>query len=280
MARSRRRAASSASNSAHLRPHRQLAGLEHLRDRRQLRRADVRPREPDRLATDCCEVLPAHADTAARCGTTRSSARAPRRARRAARSRAARAPCRRSGSAARRRCSGAAGRRSRRGQPVRRLIRCARSKIVTAERGVADVEALADRVRVLEREQRALDHVVDVAPGADLRAVAVDRQVAARERGLDEGADRAAADLARPVDVERPHRRRRQRRARRGRRAPCARPRAWRRRTSSAPRRPSRSTVTLVSATLNACVPKTSLVEKSTSRSSVSCVASAASSTL
>ena len=34
-------------------------------------------------------------------------------------------------------------------------------------------------------------------------------------------------------------------------------------------------TVTLVSATRNACVPKTSLVEKSTSRSSVSCVASA-----
>ncbi len=50
-----------------------------------------------------------------------------------------------------------------------------------------------------------LDHVVDVAPGADLRAVAVDRQVAAGERRLDERADRAAADLARAVDVERAH---------------------------------------------------------------------------
>ena len=51
---------------------------------------------------------------------------------------------------------------------------------------------------------------VDVAPGADLRAVAVDRQVVARERRLDEGADRAAADLARAEDVERVHRHRRQ----------------------------------------------------------------------
>ena len=49
-------------------------------------------------------------------------------------------------------------------------------------------------------------HVVDVAPRADLGAVAVDRQVAAVERRLDEGADRAAADLARAEDVERAHR--------------------------------------------------------------------------
>ena len=55
-----------------------------------------------------------------------------------------------------------------------------------------------------------VDHVVHVAPGADLRAVAVDRQVAAGERRLDERADRPAADLARAVDVERPDRRRRQ----------------------------------------------------------------------
>src|SRR5204863_2490518 len=71
---------------------------------------------------------------------------------------------------------------------------------------VADVEALADRVLVLEREQQPFDHVVDVAPGADLRAVAVYRQVAAGERRLDEGANRAAADLAGAVDVERPDR--------------------------------------------------------------------------
>src|SRR6185437_8475013 len=48
-----------------------------------------------------------------------------------------------------------------------------------------------------------VDHVVDVTPGADLRAVAVDHQVAPRERGLDEGADGTAADLTRAKDVER-----------------------------------------------------------------------------
>ena len=83
-----------------------------------------------------------------------------------------------------------------------------------------------------------------------------------------------------PVDVERAHGHGRQRRARRGTRAPCARRRASTRRTSSAPRRPSRSSRPAPRCTLNACVPKTSLVEKSTNRSSVSCVASAASSTL
>src|SRR5581483_1843232 len=75
---------------------------------------------------------------------------------------------------------------------------------------VADVEALADRLRALEAEQHRLHHVVDVAPRADLRAVAVDRQVAAGEGRLDEGADGAAADLAGPVHVEGPHGHRRQ----------------------------------------------------------------------
>ncbi len=75
---------------------------------------------------------------------------------------------------------------------------------------VADVEALADGVRMLEGEEGAVDHVVDVAPRADLRAVPVDREVASREGGLDERADRAAADLTRPEHVERPHRGRRQ----------------------------------------------------------------------
>ena len=92
----------------------------------------------------------------------------------------------------------------------------------------------------------------------------------ARERRLDERADRAAADLTRPVDVERAHRRRRQRRARSGTRAPCARRRASRRRRSSAPRRRSRSSSRAPRRTLNACWPKTSLVEKSTTRSTVS----------
>ena len=55
---------------------------------------------------------------------------------------------------------------------------------------------------MLEREEQALDHVVDVAPGTDLRAVAVDLEVAPSERRFDERADRAAADLAGPEDVE------------------------------------------------------------------------------
>ena len=76
-------------------------------------------------------------------------------------------------------------------------MRWARSKIVTGRARVADVERLADRGRVLEAGEHAGDHVGDVVPGADLRAVAVDRQVAAGERRLDERADRAAADLAR-----------------------------------------------------------------------------------
>ena len=76
--------------------------------------------------------------------------------------------------------------------------------------GVADVEALTDRARVLECQEGAVDHVVDVAPRPDLRAIPVDREVASRERGFDERANRAATDLARPEDVERPHRGRRQ----------------------------------------------------------------------
>ena len=86
------------------------------------------------------------------------------------------------------------------------------SEIVDRHRraGVADVEALADRVRVLECEEGAVDHVVDVAPRADLRAVPVDREVAPRERGFDECSDRPAANLTRPEHVERPHRGRRQ----------------------------------------------------------------------
>ena len=62
-------------------------------------------------------------------------------------------------------------------------MRCARSKIVTARARVADVEALADRVRMLEAEPHGLDHVVDEAPRADLRAVAAHGEVvAARAR--------------------------------------------------------------------------------------------------
>ena len=87
-----------------------------------------------------------------------------------------------------------------RGQPLDPL-----GEIVDRDRGarVADVEALADRARMLEREQRAVDHVVHVAPGSNLRPVPVDREIPPRERGLDERADRAAADLPRPEDVER-----------------------------------------------------------------------------
>ena len=58
---------------------------------------------------------------------------------------------------------------------------------------------------MLEREQRTVDHVVDVAPGSNLRPVPVNREVAPGERRLDERADRATADLARPEHVERAH---------------------------------------------------------------------------
>ena len=178
----------------HLRAHGQLARLEHLGDRRQLLGRPTSGR--------ASRIRPAPGSAR---GTRRSSSPDRRRARPARRSRAPAAPCRRSGSAARRRCSGAAGNGSRRGQPVSRWI--AGGEVVDRHRGarVADVEALAERRRVLEAEERTRDHVVDVAPRTDLRAVAVDDEVATFERRLDEGADRAAADLARAVDVERAH---------------------------------------------------------------------------
>src|SRR5919197_4875896 len=69
---------------------------------------------------------------------------------------------------------------------------------------VADVERLADRLVALQAEKQRVDHVVDVAPRPDLGAVAVDRQAAARERRLDEGADRPTTDLSGAEDVEGP----------------------------------------------------------------------------
>src|SRR5262249_48904371 len=42
---------------------------------------------------------------------------------------------------------------------------------------VADVEGLTDGLVSLEAQQQRIDHVVDIAPGADLRAVAVNREV-------------------------------------------------------------------------------------------------------
>ena len=92
-----------------LRPHGQLAALEHLGDRRELGLADVGPaRRIGSWVTRPRRAVP---------GTTRSCARGPRRARLAPRTRAARAPSRRSGSGARRRCSRAARSGSRRGRP-------------------------------------------------------------------------------------------------------------------------------------------------------------------
>ena len=85
-------------------------------------------------------------------------------------------------------------------------MRCARSKIVTVPRGLPMLNACPTALRVLEAGEHAAHHVGHVRPGADLRAVAVDRQVAAGDRVLDERADRAAADLARAEDVERMHR--------------------------------------------------------------------------
>src|SRR5207248_9626531 len=63
--------------------------------------------------------------------------------------------------------------------------------------------ALADSLGLFRAERERVDHVRDVAPGAILRAVAVDRQVAPRECRLDERPDCAPADLAGPEDVER-----------------------------------------------------------------------------
>ena len=108
----------------HLRAHRQHAGLEHRGDLGELRLADVGPGEPDQVSAGF------------RSGTTRSSSRGRRRARPSAPSRAARGPSRRSGCAARRRRSPSGAKTISPGQPVSRLIRCARSKIVTAERGL------------------------------------------------------------------------------------------------------------------------------------------------
>ena len=81
---------------------------------------------------------------------------------------------------------------------------------MTAERALPTLKLSPTAAGVLERQEDRLDHVVDVAPRADLRAVAVDLEVAPAERRLDERADRAAADLARAVDVERAHGDRRQ----------------------------------------------------------------------
>src|SRR5206468_9494735 len=66
---------------------------------------------------------------------------------------------------------------------------------------VADVERLPDRLRTLEAGEHPRNHVVDVTPGADLGAVAAHDQILARERGLDERADRSPADLPWAVDV-------------------------------------------------------------------------------
>src|ERR671937_544698 len=68
---------------------------------------------------------------------------------------------------------------------------------------VADVEGLPHGPGVLEAEQERVDHVVDVAPRADLRAVAVDDEVGAREGRLDERANGAAGDRGRVDDVRR-----------------------------------------------------------------------------
>src|SRR5438067_2170589 len=70
--------------------------------------------------------------------------------------------------------------------------------------------ALTDGLVALEREQQRVDHVVDIAPRANLRAFAVDHEIFARERADGERVNRADPDLARAVDVERANGRRRQ----------------------------------------------------------------------
>ena len=159
------------------------------------------------------------------------------------------------------------------------MIRCARSKIVTAERGLPMLNAWPTASGRSRQARTPLHHVGDVAPGADLRAVAMDRQVAAGERSFDEGADRAATDLARAENVEGTHGD--------GRQAELVvvgvrHVLACKLRDGVCPARlPTEPIVeTWPSLTRKACVPKTSLVEKSTNRSRVSSVAGAASSAL
>ena len=74
---------------------------------------------------------------------------------------------------------------------------------MTDERGLPMLNAWPTASGRSRQASTPLTMSVDVAPGADLRAVAAHGQVAAAERGLDERADRAAADLARAEDVER-----------------------------------------------------------------------------
>ena len=204
--RAHRARASASSNSSTQRPHRQLPAREHLRDRGELGLADVRPREPDRLGN--AHVAHAAAPSRARYhAIVRSSPSSSSTLRLEPEQRPRLVHVRDPQLDVRVVERDEADLARAAGEPLD-----PRREVVDRDRraGVADVEALADGGGVLEREQHRLDHVVDVAPGADLRAVAVDLEVASRERRLDERADRAAADLTRAVDVERTHRDRRQ----------------------------------------------------------------------
>ena len=86
----------------------------------------------------------------------------------------------------------------------------ASSKFVAVPCGLPRLNALPTAAGFSAAAQHAVDEVVDEAPRADLRAVVVerDRQVAAAPAG--HAANRAVADLARTVDVERPDDRQRQ----------------------------------------------------------------------
>ena len=100
----------------------------------------------------------------------------------------------------------AAGRRSRPAAPLRRLMRWARSKIVTAPRGLPMLNAWPTASGCSRQASTPLTMSVTYDQARICEPSPCDRQVAAGERRLDERADRAAADLARAEDVERVHR--------------------------------------------------------------------------
>src|SRR4029453_4658525 len=68
--------------------------------------------------------------------------------------------------------------------------------------GVADVERMTNRLWSRQTAKNAVDHVIDVAPRADLTPVVVNRYVFAAKRLQNEAMNRAFANLARPVNVE------------------------------------------------------------------------------
>src|SRR5688500_17276717 len=60
---------------------------------------------------------------------------------------------------------------------------------------------MADRLRALECTQQTLHHVIDIAPGTDLTAVAVDGDRLVLQRTPNEYLERPFSRLSRTVDI-------------------------------------------------------------------------------